>query len=288
MLKIAHISDLHLFAPTFAMADLFSKRLLGQLNYFFKRKNLFEGEQLLELKELFLNEGIEYVLVSGDLSSTSLKIEFQMAQKLFLEMQKAGLKTFFIPGNHDHYTKEAQKEKLFYKYFENKTLEKLSSLKENGVEAFLLKEKVWYLGLDTSLCTPLLSSYGVFSHQIEANLKKLFERIPSDNKIILVNHFPFLDITSSRKTLKRKEALQTLLKEHPNVILYLHGHTHEHAIEDLRKEGLPIVLDSGSSALNTVGRLNLLSLDENSLKIDVFQFKNAWQKAKTETFLFDA
>lgn len=284
MLKIAHISDLHLFVPTFEMADLFSKRMLGQLNYFLKRKAHFEGEQLFKLKDLFQSQNIEYVFVSGDLSSTSLEAEFKLARNLFKDMEKIGIKCFFIPGNHDHYTKEAQNQKLFYKHFTNQNPHKLLSLKEEGLEAHLLKEGVWYLGLDTCLATGLLSSHGVFSYQLETALKDLLLQIPSTDKVIMVNHFPFLDITSSRKTLRRKEELAAFLKKHPNIILYLHGHTHVHAIEDLRKDNLPIVLDSGSSALNTIGRLNLLSLEEQKLEIKVFQFKDEWSALETKSF----
>ena len=284
MLKIAHISDLHLFVPTFEIADFFSKRLLGQLNYFLKRKAHFEGEQLLKLKDLFQSQNIEYVFVSGDLSSTSMEAEFKLARNLFKEMEKVGIKCFFVPGNHDHYTKEAQKKKLFYQYFTNHNPHKLLSLKEEGLEAHLLKEGVWYLGLDTSLPTGWLSSHGVFSCQLETALTNLLIQIPSSDKIIMVNHFPVLDITSSRKTLRRKEALAAILKKHPNVILYLHGHTHEHAIEDFRKDHLPIVLDSGSTALNTIGRLNLLSLEDKKLEVKVFGFKDEWSELETQSF----
>ena len=158
MLKIAHISDLHLFVPTLALADLFSKRMLGQLNYFLKRKAHFEGEQLLKLKDLFRREGVEYVFVSGDLSSTSLEEEFKIGKALFQEMEKSQIKCLFVPGNHDHYTKEAQRDKLFYQYFENHSPQKIFALKEHGIEAHQLKEHIWYVGLDTALPTGLFVS----------------------------------------------------------------------------------------------------------------------------------
>ena len=212
-----------------------------------------------------------------------------MAKNLFQEIEKIGIKCFFVPGNHDHYTKQAQKEKLFYQYFENQSSSNLSgfSLKKDGVEAHLLKDGIWYIGLDTALATGYFSSNGTFSYKIETDLTQLLCQIPSSSKIILVNHFPFLDITSQRKTLKRKKALTALLKKHPNIILYLHGHTHKHAIEDLRKENLPIILDSGSAALNTVGRLNIITLNQTSCEIEVFRFQDKWKKVKDQTFILN-
>jgi 3',5'-cyclic AMP phosphodiesterase CpdA len=268
------------------MADLFSKRLLGQLNYFLNRQSHFEGEQLLALKPLFEQEGIEYAFVSGDLSSTSLKAEFKTAQKLFQEMEKSGIKCFFVPGNHDHYTKEAQNRQLFYQYFTNHSSKQLFSLQKDGVEAHLLQEGFWYVGLDCALATGLLSSHGLFSHTIEKNLQTVLQQISPKDKIILVNHFPFLKITSQRKELRRKEALEEILKNHPNIVLYLHGHTHSNAIEDRRDEGLPLSLDSGSAAFNTIGRLNLIDLEKKHCRIRVFEFKDKWQEELHQNYIF--
>ncbi len=285
MLKVAHISDLHLFSSAFELADFFSKRMLGQLNYLLKRKKHFKGEQLFKLKELFEQEQVEYVLVSGDLSCSSLEAEFKLGRVLFHEMEKIGIKCFFVPGNHDHYTLDAQRKKLFYQYYENQAQNKLFSLKNHGAEAFLLKENIWYIGLDTALPTGLLSSHGIFSHIEEKTLQEIFRKIPQNDKIILVNHFPFLDVTSYRKTLKRRKVLMSMLEQQKNVLFYLNGHTHKHAIEDLRKDNLPIVLDAGSSALNAVGRLNLIELKKNQAQIKVFAFRNQWKQIKNKTFI---
>lgn len=269
MLKIAHISDLHLWKIYYGLSQFFSKRWLGNINLIFFRKKRFCSEQLWLLPEIFKKLKIDYVFVSGDISSTSLVDEFLLGKKLYDELKKRGIKTLFVPGNHDSYTKSAYINKTFYQYFENtkgkSDIEKKYSLKKDGVEAHFLENKWWYIGLDCCLATHLASSRGFFSPKIEKNLKNLLKMIPNHDFVILVNHFPFLMTKSPRKALKRANILKKLLKNHPNIKLFLHGHTHHHNIYDLRKKSLPIVLDSGSAAHNSIGKWNLIHLKKKIL-----------------------
>lgn len=284
MLKIAHISDLHLYKPSYGLLQFFSKRWLGNLNSFFLRQKHFQSGQLLLLPELFENLKVDYVVVSGDLSSTSLKDEFSLGLKIIEEFHKRGIKTFIVPGNHDHYTKKAHKRKVFYDFFTNRAKKKYD-LKKDGVEAVCLKNNWWLIGLDCTLATNLMSSRGVFSKEIEKNLLALLGEIPKEDSIILVNHFPFLK-AQKRKELLGSERLVKIIKESPNIKIYLHGHTHKDGIFDLRNEHLPIVLDSGSSAHNLLGKWNLLEINSN-LKVSVFEWmnkKNIWKKTLEKSF----
>jgi 3',5'-cyclic AMP phosphodiesterase CpdA len=287
-MKIAHISDLHLSKITLSPSQFFSKRWLGNINLIFFRKKTFKTTQLYLLPKIFKKENVDYIMVSGDLSSTSLKEEFESGKEFF---ESINIKTLFVPGNHDHYTKKAHTEKRFYEYFTNKKgkteIEKKFSLKEDGVEAIHLKRNWWYIGLDTALATHLISSKGLFSKKIEKNLKTLLKIIPSNDFIIIVNHFPFSRIEAPRRTLKRCTFLEKIIKKHKNIKFFMHGHTHRHSIEDLREKNLPIILDSGSASHNSIGRWNLLEIEKNRCNINVFHFskkKKIWEKGKKEVF----
>ena len=83
MYKIAHISDLHISRITYNISQFFSKRFVGNFNLLLKRKKNFKEEILKELYEIFEKEKIDCIIVSGDLSSTSLKREFEEGRKFF-------------------------------------------------------------------------------------------------------------------------------------------------------------------------------------------------------------
>ena len=285
MVRIAHISDLHLSKITFCPSQFLSKRWLGNMNLIFFRRKKFRPEQLSLLPDLFEKHKIDYSIVSGDISSTSLKEEFEMGKIIFDELLKKKITPLFLPGNHDKYTKGSHTTKRFYNYFENKRgsskIEKAFSLKNDEVEAHKLSEHWWYVGIDCAIATHLLSSRGLFSKKAEKNLKALLAMIPKEQNIIMVGHFPLTQREGPRRSLKRSRELKEIIKTHSNIKIYLHGHTHRHFILDLRHKQLPLILDSGSTAHNAIGKWNLLNLEKNSCHISIFEWikeKHKWEK----------
>lgn len=285
-MKIAHISDLHLSKITFHPKQFLSKRWVGNINVILSRKKTFKEAQLLLLAEIFEKENIDYLFITGDISSTSQKKEFEGAKTILKSFKN--LKIIAVPGNHDHYTKKAHKNKTFYDYFSFsgiKNLEKEKTLKKDGVQAFFLKDSLWAIGLDTALATPLISSKGYFSKKIEENLLDILEKIPKDNYIIIFNHFPFQSSEGRLKKLTRGNILEKILKNFPNIILFLHGHTHKHSIRDLRDLHLPIVVDSGSASHTKLGRWNLLQIEKKKIKISVYHWKHqSWEKGAQKSY----
>lgn len=268
-MKLAHISDLHFVKPSWNPFQFFSKRWLGNLNLLFSRKNDFLPERLAPLPSLFRELGINHVIISGDVSTTSHKKEFEEAAKFVEKIE--GMEVFTIPGNHDHYTRSSYRKKTFYNYFPG-------SLRDSGVAAKQIDSNWWIVTLDTALATSLISSRGKFSLELEAKLKEQLSFIPSHHNIILVNHFSFFQNDTPRRTLERGKELQALIQNYPNVKLYLHGHSHRHCIADLRPNNLPIILDSGSTPHRTLGSWNLIDISSKGCSIDVFVWKEGWQK----------
>jgi 3',5'-cyclic AMP phosphodiesterase CpdA len=293
MIKIAHISDLHLWKFSFNFCHFFCKRWLGNLNFLFFRKKKFSPNQIMVLPDLLEKLKVDYLIVTGDISSTSLEKEFEEGKKFFDELKKKGIEPICIPGNHDCYTKQSQKDKLFYRYFENKggqsLIEKKFSLKEDRIEAKWLTKGWWYVGMDSTLATNWFSSRGLFSIETEKKLEELLDLIPKDSFIILACHFPFKMTKSPRRVLKRAINLRQLLKKHSNVKIFLHGHTHHHSIYDLRKERLPLVLDSGSTTHNAIGKWNLIEINGSFCKITIFDWlkKNKmWKESRQKIYNF--
>jgi len=279
-IKIAHISDLHFAHPSYSPFQFFSKRWLGNINLLFSRKRQYAPENLGQLIPLFKEQGVTHVLITGDLSTTSFEKEFEKALTCVKAFQEAGFTVFVLPGNHDHYTRQAYRDSLFYRYFPNE------ELKNKKISVTPLADKLWLICLDTALATSLISSQGYFSKEIEKQLESAVAKIPKDHAVLIANHFPLFGHDAPRKRLRRASTFRKLLERSPNIKLYLHGHTHRHCIADLRESGLPIILDSGSTSNKQNGSYNLISLTEKGCEVSVFKLKNQWDLTSQHQFIW--
>lgn len=279
--RIAHISDLHFNKASYGLNQFFSKRWIGNLNLLLFRKQEFHTEKLLILPELFKDLEVDCVLITGDLTTTSLKEEFQLALNFVRTIQDKKISVELLPGNHDHYTKKAYRNQLFYRFF--------PSIATSKVSAKLLSKDLWLITLDCALATSLFSSQGHFSPSVEKELLEALATIPSNQQILIANHFPLFQQEGIRKALLRSEALRAHLHSKPHIRLYLHGHTHRHCIADLRPSGLPIILDSGSTSQRTGGSWNLIDLNKTGCDIHSFKWKeellqSLWKPTKKSSF----
>lgn len=286
-LRVAQISDLHFTKMTWNPLNLFSKRILGNLNWLFARKGYFSLEQLEAIPSFLQSLNIDRILLAGDFTTTSLASEFEMAASFAKQLPSPWIA---VPGNHDRYTYRACREKYFYRYFANKkTIDHKAdffNLLEHRVEAHRLAPNWWIVALDTSRATGLYSSTGFFSEKQEMHLKELLSLIPSDHRILLLNHYPFFDNADARHALVRAGALEHIVRNDSRIKAYLHGHTHRHTIADLQPSGLPVVLDSGCSANQEKGSWNILTIDDTSLKVDVYRWNKKWTLSQTEKILW--
>lgn len=286
-LRLAHLSDLHFAEVAYSPFQFFSKRWLGNLNLLFSRRNQYPTERLFPLVDFLKEQKVSHVIISGDLSTTSRRKEFSRAAAFVEKLQKAGIETIALPGNHDQYTKDAFRKQLFYDFFPTQ-FSQLSpfNLKEQKVAVKSVGHGYSLIALDTALATSLVSSRGYFSPEIEEHLQQLLSSIPQSERLIIANHFPLFDNDSPRKILIRSEALRNTLKAFAQVKMYLHGHSHRHCIADLRDNGYPIVLDSGSTTHRVLGSWNLITLSSAGCEVEVFRWdkKNSWQSSQTASF----
>ena len=123
--QIVHISDPHFAAVTYNPMQFLSKRWLGNLNLMLFRNKSYQTDHLMHLPALFKALDVEAVCITGDMASTSRHEEFKLAKKFVDQFREKGMKTFVLPGNHDVYTKGAEREKRFYHYFPSEALSKI-------------------------------------------------------------------------------------------------------------------------------------------------------------------
>lgn len=280
-LTIAHLSDLHFskFIPSFS--QFFSKRWIGNTNLLFSRGRVYLPEILFELPEFFKTQGVQYVTITGDLSTTSLPQEFLLAKELVEAFKLSGIEVLTIPGNHDQYTRNSYIRKEFYQHFPNDCLEK------NKICVKQLQGNWWAILLDCAIATNWISSKGLFAKELDDKLREALFQVPENGSVIIMNHYPLFQNDSTRKELKRAEHLQGIIQQaFPKVKLYLNGHTHRHCIADLRANHYPILLDSGSCSHKRIGSWNLIQIEGSTCSIQPYgRQQGQWIKLSTnQTF----
>lgn len=284
-MRLAHISDLHFGSFSLSPIQFFSKRWIGNFNYLLTRKKYFAYNRLIDLIDFFKKEGVTHVIITGDFTITARRIEYKMGKRFIQLLENEGIKVFTIPGNHDHYTKRSFRKKSFYRFFSSAFDESCSfNLKDNCVTYSKIGDRLWLMGLDTAISTPFFSAQGLFGPVVEENLKKAISEIPKDETIILINHYPFFHNKIGKHELARGHVLEKLLKEHPNIELYLHGHTHRQVVADLRNSDLPIISDTGSTPHVKGGACHLFEIGDNAIKLDVFRYDSEWKASETHKF----
>lgn len=286
-MRIAQISDLHFTRNCWNPFRFCSKRLAGMVNWFLFRQKRCSHEQLMTLPALFKTLNVDQVFVCGDLTSTSLPGEFEMAQDFFKKFDQPKL---FIPGNHDQYTHGSHREMRFYRFFQNSQSPiqhplQFFSLPKHRIEIHPLRPSWWCIALDTALPTSLTSSNGLFSPTLEKYLEEALRSLPKDDHVIVINHFPFFENDISLHRLIGGERLRGLLERFTNVRLYLHGHTHRHTIADLRANKLPVILDSGCPIQKPQSSWNLIDCTDRGCSVKGFHWdKGAWAVFKDLSF----
>lgn len=264
-MRIAHFSDPHFAVFSSDLRQFLSKRWIGNLNLLLNRSKNYQEMHLRLLPALFKTLEVKTVCLTGDLTTTSLDSEFELAKEFVGAFE---VPFHIVPGNHDCYTKEAEKNGTFYRYFPN------LSLQTSRIDVQFMGQKWWWVGIDAAIATPIGCSYGLFTLQMQHDLRKTLEAIPKDDHIIIGNHFPLYPKGSPHHHLKGADLLQNVVHEFQNIRLYLHGHDHH----PYTRAGSPFVLNAGSSAHKRLGAFTIIDLSETEFSLQNYVWKGIWEK----------
>ena len=284
-MRIAQISDFHLTRLSWNPLRIFSKRLLGQLNWVFSRDHAFREDLLAPLPGLFKEIQVDMVLLGGDFTSTALKKEFEAAASF---VEKLGKTPWIaIAGNHDVYTYRSFRRKDFYRFFPNTQVSSQQAigsftLAEHQIEARQLDKQYWLISLDVCRATNLYSSRGLFSQELEERMLQILSLIPANDSILVFCHYPFFQNDAHRRNLKGGENLEKILKLDPRIKAFLHGHTHRHAIADLQPSQLPLILSSGSCTQLDRAYWNLIDLTPSGCEVSTYHWDQDWKVLHTQ------
>jgi 3',5'-cyclic AMP phosphodiesterase CpdA len=243
-MRIVHISDLHFWHITLNPLRLMGKRFLGMGNLILNRARAYKMGVMPALVQRVQELKPDHLLVTGDLTTTALDEEFQAARRALAALPQNPSFLSVVPGNHDRYTRESERDRIFERYFaEFAPSPSYPWLKQIGPDTVVL-------GLDPCHSNPI-SARGTISAQQLQKAEQLLEKAgPNAKRLLVACHYPVAlpagIIESRGHGLRGSRHMQAFLARY-SPALYCHGHIH--AIWGFCPQFLPrtLCLDPGAS-----------------------------------------
>ncbi len=251
MMVLAHLSDPHLGPlPTPRLGELASKRLLGLLNWYRKRRRVHRPETLAVLLRDLNAQAVDHVAVTGDLVNIALPEEFARA-RAWLEARGSPHDLTLVPGNHDAYVRAAASwpAKYWAPYMR-------ADDGELCVPFVRRRGAVALVGLSSAVPSPPVMATGALGAEQIARLSTILAQLAQQElfRIVLVHHPPHGPESRKWKRLIDSEALRAALAR-AGAELVLHGHDHEHAVSavDGPQGRIPVIGVPSASAAADCG-----------------------------------
>ncbi len=220
-MRIGLIGDIHLFTLKVHPSRLLGKRLLGQSNLWMNRRFRFNHGMLEPVINKVRELQLDLVLLSGDVTTTSLEDEFTDVVR-YLKPLSLEVPVLVVPGNHDRYTyRSARKRRV-------ETL--LGGLMPERFPHFRVLSDRWRLMALDAAQPQIVMSRGALGKDQLAAAGTILEQLAADHGLIVLCHYPAIIppmVPSSwAHDLAEARALSNLLAASRARIVYLHGHIH--------------------------------------------------------------
>ncbi len=223
MMRIAHISDLHFWHITLNPRRLVGKRFLGLGNLLLNRAWKYRMQTMPALVDRIREIQTDHILITGDLTTTALEEEFRAVREALNPISPRPSSLTVIPGNHDRYTREAARHRIFEKYFaEFAPSTSYPWLKTIG-------DGTAILGLDPTHPNPIFAFGTMTAEQLRQAAELLDSAAPRIRRLLVACHYPVAlpaGIVEGHGHGLRgiRELRDFLARRSPN--LYCHGHVH--------------------------------------------------------------
>ena len=257
MLRIAHVSDLHVLSPLGAewRRVLFNKRMTGYANVLFRRGRVYRREYLAAVLEAAAQRS-DHLVVTGDITNLSLESEYHEARRL-LDGIAGKTEVTVVPGNHDLYLPEIGHQGRFPHHFapflESDLPGFAVELPAGRFPCVKLRGPAAFIGLSSAVPRPPFVSAGYLGHAQLAALEALLAHpeISRRTPVILLHHDPLdsrVRLEQLRSGLVDASALRTALAP-VTCGLVLFGHLHVRRRSRLATAGgaLEVLCASGAS-----------------------------------------
>ena len=260
-MRIAHFSDLHLLdLEGIPLRRFLNKRLTGYANLRLKRNRVHRASYVRAIAQEVASQGFDHVVITGDLTNLALESEYALAKEVI--EHDLGLDpshVTLVPGNHDLYTRGAQRTRRFFAYFGDYLKSDLPDLTtELATGAFpvvKLRGPAAFIALSSAVASlPLLAFGSLGQPQLEALSKVLQHPEVTCRTPVFALHHPALNPKSRLVTLlgglRDAAHLQTAL-EQVSRGLVLHGHLHHRGVGHLvTQRGTLHVVGATSASLH--------------------------------------
>jgi 3',5'-cyclic AMP phosphodiesterase CpdA len=264
--RIVHFSDLHFWHLPDTCHALFDKRLLGCLNHLLRRRQRFDRRRLERAVARVGSLAPDWIVCTGDLTTTGTPTEFAEARAALKPMQAAALRGFvYVPGNHDAYVRDAACQQAL--------AETCQALNDgSGLDAF--PREITDRGLrmflaDSAHPTAPWRSSGQLPPATDAWLRDRLAAPRADGEgRMLIGHFPLRRADggelSRRRRLHGADGLYELARAGA-VDVALCGHIHE----AFRRDG-PGAMEVCAGSLTLEGKVNVLDFFPDSCTFSQF------------------
>ena len=245
-MRIAHFSDLHLYAgdevPAFR---LLNKRLTGWINLRYRRGAVHRPRFVRSIAREIAAQGVDHVVVTGDLTNLALEAEFELAREVLEgELGLDPTRMTIVPGNHDVYTRGALRSRRFAEFlrpWQRSDLPELAIDANGGlfpVVKFCGNAAV--VGLSTAVPRPPFVAAGELGQaQIDALARVIAHPEVARRTLVLIMHHPPVHPWSRAKAylegLRDAAGLVRCLRTISGGLV-LHGHLHKRIQRDLRTD----------------------------------------------------
>ncbi|MBI1292808.1 hypothetical protein GC173_16455 [bacterium] len=260
--RILHLGDLHFWRIPYNPVRYLNKRLLGVGNLVVGgRARRFRQDLLPKLAVRIAELDCDWLLLSGDVSSTALPAEFQATRSLIEPLTpriRAGVR--IVPGNHDCYLGKASEADEFARHLGPA----LGPVKR--FQAEVIEDRALLLSVNATTSNGMGSHGSLSEHLLQAFADALATHRTAERVIILC-HFPQehpagIIHRERGAQLLGGERLLPILAADGRPTLWLHGHHHYRWIYGSPTAPNLVYLNGGAPALRRSGDLPDLGFHE--------------------------
>ena len=221
-IRLALMGDLHFYRLWVSPWRLLNKRILGQINLWWDRRHSFDRRLLAPMLQRVLTINPAMLLLTGDLTMTSLREEFD---DVAAELAVVGGKfpVVGVPGNHDRYTPFARRRRVMEK--------RMPGLIPEAFPHVVELSQRWKLMVLDAAMPRLLSARGVVGAEQLARASAELGALSREQGVVIMCHYPAIARPDGHRTgwnhrLADAPAVREMLRGCKAQMIYAHGHVH--------------------------------------------------------------
>ncbi|GGB34718.1 metallophosphatase [Roseibium aquae] len=272
MFTLAHLSDPHLGPlPDPKLLQLFSKRILGYLNWRRNRAKAMGGSYLSRLVDDLKGQDPDHIAITGDLVNIALPLEITGA-KAWLDGIGPPEKVSVVPGNHDAYVPGALKKAIraWYPYMSECGAQASGPWPDATFPFVRKRGKIALVGISTARASGPWFATGRVGSTQSRRLRNTLDALRAEGlfRVVILHHPPFRKATGWHKRLSDASRVRAMIKR-AGAELILHGHTHVDSLQYIagRDGQVPVIgVPSATTApggKKPAGRYNLFQVSED-------------------------